>query len=107
MLLQDHTRAGLTADAARGAIKAIAHQATALGCAVNVRVLSYDEAAAVQVTSLGSLNAVASAAVLKSVKPEQYRPPALLPVNFGELACLLFWLLFLACCIQNRGVHTG
>lgn len=53
MLLQDHTCAGLTAAAARGAVSAIAQQATALGCAVNVRMLSYDEAAAVQVTRLG------------------------------------------------------
>ncbi|BDA40350.1 probable mediator of RNA polymerase II transcription subunit 12 at N-terminal half [Coccomyxa sp. Obi] len=47
-LFEDHTCAGLTAAAARAAVNAIAHQATALGCAVNVRVLSYDEAAAVQ-----------------------------------------------------------
>ncbi|CAL8467360.1 g6897 [Coccomyxa elongata] len=46
--IEDHTCAGLTAAAARGAVSAIADQATALGCAVNVRVLSYDEAAAVQ-----------------------------------------------------------
>ena len=49
LLLQDHTGAGITAAAAQSALNAILDQAAALGAAVNKRVLSYDEAAAVQV----------------------------------------------------------
>lgn len=46
---QDHTGAGLTAAAATSAISGILLEAAVLGSAVNVRVLAYDEAAAVQV----------------------------------------------------------
>lgn len=85
MLRQDHTCAGLTAAAARDAVKAIADEATALGCTVNVRVLSYDEAAAVQVTSfLSSLT--------------RFRPVGIVLLNVHGTGLLALMGAVFVCC---------
>ncbi|KAK9916244.1 hypothetical protein WJX75_000426 [Coccomyxa subellipsoidea] len=47
--IEDHTGAGMSTAAAQRALSAVSEQAAGLGAAVNSRVLSYDEAAAVQV----------------------------------------------------------